>query len=305
MTKRQLATALKPGDTIGVFAPSSWVEKDDIEKSRAVLEKKGYKVFVHPQTYERFNQSAGNHLQKTLAFQGLWQRDDIKAIWAAGGGNRAMYLLDTINFDKIKNTPKILIGFSDVTSLLNAVYIKAGIVTFHGQVFKNVHKWNELDHLLNLLSGKKDVTVPFNNALIVRPGRAKGHLMGGNLSIFQYLPGTLPDKAFKDAIIFLEDCNEELSRIDRMLVHLKRTGILENAAALVLGEFTNILESQRPFGFKFEEIISELTEGLDIPVVMNMPFGHSKTFYSLPVGAPAKLDTAEFLLTIGDPATQL
>lgn len=305
MTKKHLAPALKPGDTIGVFAPSSWVEKDDIEKSKAVLEKKGYKVFVHPQTYERFNQSAGNHLQKTLAFQGLWQRDDIKAIWAAGGGNRAMYLLDTINFDKIKDKPKILIGFSDVTSLLNSVYVNTGIVTFHGQVFKNLHKWKELDHALNILSGKKDVAMPFGDALVVRPGRAKGPLMGGNLSIFQYLPGTLPDKAFKGAIIFLEDCNEELSRIDRMLLHLKRSGIFENAAALLLGEFSNMLESQRPFGFKFEDIVSELTDGLDIPVVMNLPFGHGKTLYSLPIGATAKLDTSEFLLKLPEPATQI
>src|SRR5262249_50985443 len=103
------APALKPGDTIGVMAPSSTVEKEDIEKSKALLESKGYKVFVHPQTYERENQSAGTHLQKTLALQGLWQRDDIKAIWAAGGGNRALHLLSSINFEAMKKKPKIFI----------------------------------------------------------------------------------------------------------------------------------------------------------------------------------------------------
>lgn len=303
MTKRHIPPALKPGDTIGVFAPSSWVEKEDIEKSKASLEKKGFKVFVHPQTYERLNQSAGTHLQKALAFQGLWQRDDIKAIWSAGGGNRAMYLLDMINLKKIEDKPKILIGFSDVTSLLNAIYIKTGIVTFHAQVFKNIHKWNELDHFINLVTGKKSVTVPMSDGLVIRPGRAKGHLLGGNLSIFQYLPGTLPEKPFSKSILFLEDCNEELSRIDRMLLHLKRTGILQKASALLLGQFTNILETQRPFGFKLEEIVSELTEDLDIPVVMNLPFGHGKTLYSLPIGAEAFVDTSEYTLTIPNQAT--
>ncbi|MCB1591614.1 MAG: LD-carboxypeptidase [Alphaproteobacteria bacterium] len=306
MIKRHLAPALKPGDTIGVFSPSSWVEKADIKKSVSALEKKGLKVFVHPQTYERLNQSAGTHLQKTLAFQGLWQREDIKAIWAAGGGNRAMYLLDTINFNKLKAHPKILIGYSDVTSLLNAVYADTGIVTFHAQVFKNVHKWNELDHFLNMLSGKKEMTVPFaDDTLVVRQGKATGHLMGGNLSIFQYMIGTLPAITFENAVIFLEDCNEELSRIDRMLLHLKRTGILKKSSALLLGQFTSMLETARPYGFKFEDIVSELTENLDIPVIMNLPFGHGKTLYSLPVGAPVTVDTSDFLIRLDDPVTQI
>jgi muramoyltetrapeptide carboxypeptidase len=303
MIKRICPPALKPGDTIGVFAPSSWVEKEDIEKSKAALEKKGYKVFIHPQTFERHNQSAGNHLQKTLAFQGLWQRPDIKAIWAAGGGNRAMYLLDTINFDKIRDNPKILIGFSDVTALLNALYAHTGIVSFHGQVFKNVHKWSELDHLLQILSGKSSATYPYGNAIVVRQGKAKGPLVGGNLSLFQYLPGTLPGKFWKGAILFLEDCNEELSRIDRMLLYLRRSGVLNEISGLLLGDFINMRESQRPFGFKFEDIVSELTENLDIPVVMNLPFGHGKTFYSFPLGVPAKIDTLEFLLKTKEPAT--
>ena len=295
--------SLKPGDTIGVFAPSSYVEKEDIKKSVKLLEQKGYKVFVHPQTYERLNQSAGNHLQKSLAFQGLWQRDDIKAIWAAGGGNRAMYLLDMINFEKLIDKPKILIGFSDVTALLNAVYAHTKCITFHGPVFKNIHKCHEIDHLLSILSGKGDASYPYNEALVIRHGKAEGRLVGGNLSIFQYLPSTLPNNFWKDSILFLEDCHEELSRIDRMILHLKRAGILANVKALLLGEFTDMPESQRPFGFKFEEIVSEITEDLNIPVVMNLPFGHGKTFYSFPVGGKAEVNTEEFILKLKEPAT--
>ncbi len=300
-----LPPALKPGDTIGVFSPASWVEKSDIKESQALLEKRGYKVFIHPQTYERHNQSAGPHLQKTLAFQGLWQRDDIKAIWAAGGGNRAMYLLDTINFDKIRDKPKILIGFSDVTALLNATYAHTGIVTFHGPVFKNIHKYEELSHLLNILSGKANISYPYNNAKILRPGTAKGKLVGGNLSIFQYLPETLPNEFYKGAILFLEDCNEELSRIDRMLLHLRRTGVLKNISGLLLGEFTDMPESQRPFGFKFEEVIEEVTQELQIPVIINLPFGHGKKLYSFPIGISAEINTEEYILRLNQAATSL
>ncbi len=281
---------LKPGDTIGVMAPSSTVERKDIEKSAALLEKKGFKIFVHPQTYERNNQSAGTHLQKTLALQGLWQRADITAIWAAGGGNRAMHILDSINFEAMKRKPKILIGFSDVTALLNAVTAHTGIPTVHGPVFKNLSGYKQLDQLLGLLAGKK-TSYPWGKMKILNPGKAKGPLIGGNLSIFQYLPRTLPGEFWKGSLLFLEDCGEELSRIDRMLLHLRRTGVLNDAAGIIMGQFTDMKDTGRPFGFKLEEIIREHTESFDGPVVMNAPFGHAKDLYAFPIGVEAALDT--------------
>jgi muramoyltetrapeptide carboxypeptidase len=282
--------ALKPGNTIGVMAPSSYVEKADIEKSRALLEKKGFKVFVHPQTWERVNQSAGTELQKTLALQGLWQRKDINAIWAAGGGNRALHFLDSINFEAMKKNPKILIGFSDVTVLLNGIYANTGITTFHGPVFKKVHTYPQLGHLLDLLRGEK-ASYPLKGAKILNKGKAQGRLIGGNLSLFQYLPGTLPGKFWKDSILFLEDCDDELSRFDRMFLHLKRAGVFKDISGLVLGDFRLSKEAGRPYGFTLEEIIREHTDGLDIPIVMNAPFGHGKDLYTFPVGTKASMDT--------------
>ncbi len=291
MLMADIPPCLNKGDKIGVFAPSSHVDKEDIEKSKAILEKLGFEVFVHPQTYERENQSAGNHLQKSLAFQGLWQRDDIKAIWAAGGGNRCTHLLETINFGRLKNSaPKILIGFSDVTSLLNAVYAHTNITTFHGQVFKNIHKYKQLDHLLKLLGG--DIaSYRVNKGNIIKSGSAKGKLVGGNLSIFQYMPQTLPNDFYKGGILFLEDCNEELSRIDRMFLHLRRIGVLGEINALALGQFTNMQESGRAFGYSLHDIISEHTQGLDIPVLYDLPFGHGDDFYSMPIGVNAEINT--------------
>ncbi|MGH1455156.1 MAG: S66 peptidase family protein [Alphaproteobacteria bacterium] len=283
-------TALKQGDTIGVFAPSSWVEREDIEKSATTLEKRGYKVFIHPQTYERENQSAGNHLQKALAFQGLWQRKDISAIWAAGGGNRCLHLTDTINFERLKSTPKPLIGFSDVTALLNAVYAHTNIPSIHGPVFKNIHKYNDLNDLLNLLEGKTiSYTVTKEN--ILHEGTARGNLIGGNLSLFQYLPQTLPKNFWEKGILFLEDCNEELSRIDRMILHLKRLGIFSSVNAIIFGEFTSIQECGKPFGYTLKDIITEHTDGLNIPIFYNMPFGHGKNFAPMPIGIQAEIDT--------------
>lgn len=289
---------LKQGGCIGVFAPSSWVERKDIERSVKTMEGLGYKVFVHPQTYEREHQSAGSHLQKAMAFQGLWQRDDIHVIWAAGGGNRCLHLLDIINFEKLRGKPKALIGFSDVTALLNSVTEKTGITTYHGPVFKNLHKYRglqkyrELDQLFDLLRGDQS-KYPLKKENILHPGKAEGRLWGGNLSLFQYLTGD----HIKDGIIFLEDCNEELSRIDRMLCHLRRCGVFQNARALVFGEFTQLQDSTKPFGYTIEDIIKEHTESLNIPILYNMPFGHGKNLYTFPIGQIAMIDTEKLSFT--------
>lgn len=231
-------------------------------------------------------------------------RPDINAIWAAGGGNRALHLLDSINFTKIKDKPKLLLGFSDVTALLNASFAHTGLVGIHTQVFKNLHKYEQLNNLLDLLSGQI-TSIPLENATILRSGTAKGHLVGGNLSIFQYLPQTLPNDFYEGAILFLEDCNEEPSKLDRMFLHLKRTGVLKSITALACGEFNNMSETGRPFGFSLEDIILEHTEGLNIPIIMNLPFGHGKTLYSLPIGGKAEINTETKTFTLTKPAVKV
>lgn len=280
---------------IGVMAPSSYVERTDIEKSKALLEAKGYSVFIHPQSFERHHQSAGNNLQKALAFQGLWMRPDIDVIWAAGGGNRALHLLESINFEKLKGKPKTVVGFSDVTALLNAVYAHTGISGLHGQVFKNLHKMpaDQLDFTLKLLAGGK-VDFPLGGATTFREGKAEGVLVGGNVSIFHYLPLTLGDENWLEgAILFLEDCDEEWSRLDRMLLHYKRSGVFGKISGLVMGQFTSMQDSGKPYGFTLEDMLAEHLDGRDIPLILNAPFGHGKDLYALPVGRKAKLSAGK------------
>lgn len=144
-----------PNQTIGVFAPSSYVEQEDIEASAALLEARGYSVFVHPQTYARHGQMAGTGAEKLAALHELYARADIDIIWAAGGGNRALNLLDQIDYAQVNASPKSLIGFSDVTALLNAVTAHTGQTTYHGPVFKQLHSLeaSDLDQCLSLLSG--------------------------------------------------------------------------------------------------------------------------------------------------------
>lgn len=285
------APPLKKNDTIGIFAPSSWVEQSDIEQSVRFIEEQGYKALVHPQTYLRHNQSAGTHAQKLAAFYELWDNPEVACVWAAGGGNRAMHWIDLIDYEKLKETPKLLVGFSDVTALITAIYAHTKIETIHGTTFNRLHKCPQKQQHLDLLSGMR-IIYPDNEMHILREGKARGALVGGNLSLFQYLPSILPRNFYKDSILFLEDCNEELSRIDRMLLHLKRTGIFDNVSALLFGQFGDFPETGKPFDFSFEDIIKEHTEGLSIPVIMNAPFGHGETLFPLPIGVTADLDAS-------------
>lgn len=277
-----------PGDKIGVMAPSSHVELCDLDKAGTVLENKGFKVFIHPQSLARLQQSAGSHAEKIAALHELFADPSVKAIIAAGGGNRALHLLDKIDYNLIEENPKILMGFSDVTALLNAIYAKTGLTTYHGPVFKKLADYEPLDAMLAVLAGEK-ATYDLRPARVIREGEARGPMIGGNLCLFQYLCGTafMPDA--DGAILFLEDCNEELSRIDRMLLHLRRMGVLERICGLLLGEFSDMKDTGRPFGFTLEDLVREHTDGLNIPIVMDAPFGHGKNLPVFPVGGMARL----------------
>lgn len=288
--------ALNPSDTIGIMAPSSRVDAADLENGAAVLRRKGYNVLIHPQCAARLNQSAGTNVEKRDALHDLVKNPDVKAIIFATGGNRALHLLDLIDYDLIKKHPKIYMGFSDNTALLNAIAARTGIVTYHGPTAKRLTKNPQVDFNLSLLA-QKEKTIPLNGAHVFREGTATGTLIGGNLSLFQYLVESGETPVQDGAILFLEDIAEEYSRIDRDFCYLRRSGLLGKIGALVLGQFSDMRDSGTPFGFTFEDIIAEHTEGLNIPILMNAPFGHADDLYALPIGAKATLRGAQLFLS--------
>jgi len=301
--------ALKKGDLIGVMAPSSAIDKKDLEAGLKILEQRGFEIYVHPQTYLKDRSAAGTHAQKIDALNDLWSRRDIRAIIAAGGGNRALHLLDQVDYAKIRRNPKILMGFSDVTALLNAFNARAAMTTFHGPVVKWLPRTKDLDHNFDLMAGKK-VSYPMGDTDIIHTGVATGPLIGGNLTVFSHLIGTKYMPKMDGAILFIEDVNEEFSNLDRLFLRLRRTGVLDKISGLVLGQFSDSKDTgKRPFGFSLEEIFREHTQGLKIPIVMNAPFGHVDTLYTMPVGCPARLSSTRrrgnTSLTLSEPAVKL
>ena len=280
---------LRKGDTIGVMSTSCWVPEEDVLKARDFIEELGYKVFIHPQTTNRCKQSAGTAKEKAEALNELFANKDIKAIFGSRGGNRAGTMLSGIDFDLIKQNPKIIIGYSDLTTLINAIHKKTGLVTYHGPLFREMPKHADFEHMMQMLSGEMQ-PIDLSDSKTLKDGDTEGTLIGGNLSVFQSLIGTpyLPD--IKGAILFLEDVSDHISRYDRMFCHLKNTGILNQISGLIIGSFSNMKDSiDNPFGFTLEDIILEHTEGLDIPIIMDAPFGHAERLVTLPIGATAVL----------------
>ncbi len=293
MTKK--LPALDTGDKIGIMAPSSRVNRTVIAKAVARLEKMGFEVYVHPQTYAVRGASAGTDKQKVMALHDLYRARDIRAIFAASGGNQAGAMLESLDFRLIARNPKILMGYSDVTALLNAINRKTGQITFHGPMLRKLGgnlSPAELKQCFNLLGGHK-ADIPMGRAKALKTGTAEGRLVGGNLSLICSLLGTPWQPDFRKAIVFLEDCADERSRIDRMLLHLRNAGVFSQAAAVVLGGFTELTDNGRaPYGKTVAQMIRERTAGLDIPVVTGAPFGHGRDLYTLPVGATARLKAA-------------
>ncbi len=285
--------ALKIGDTIGVMAPSSRIAHEHMDAAKSLLENKGYKVFIHPQVLkysgnENKTQYAGSVIEKLNAFHDLVRDPKIRAIFFATGGQRCATILDGIDFDLVRNNPKTYMGFSDLTSLLNKITAHTKIPTWHGPNAKTLLRNPQADFNFRLLHGEEK-SIPLNDAKILSDGAATGIMIGGNLAAFCAMhKSDCPDP--NGAILFLEEVSEELTAIDRNLLSLKRGGLFKKLGGIIFGQFTDMKDTGTPFGFTLEDIIREHTDGLNIPVLMNAPFGHDNDLPSFPIGANVRLE---------------
>lgn len=289
---------LKSGDTIGIMATSSRTDPVRVQHSVKTLESMGYKVKVHPQTFATYatpggtlTSAAGTPAEKAAALHDLWSDPDVKAIMSARGGNEAADMLPLLDYAKISATPKIIIGFSDVTALSIGINKQAGIVTFHGPMLHSfdVIDQGDLTQCFKLLSGhEKDIPLPGSRTL--RPGTTQGALIGGNLSVLCSLLGTAYEPEFKDALLFLEDVGDEFSRMNRFFMQLKLAGAFNKISGLIIGGFSDMADNGRvAFGRTIEDMIDQHTQGTNFPIVLDAPFGHENRLITLPVGARATL----------------
>lgn len=305
---------IKPGDTIGLAAPSTWLSEKELESSVEKLNKLGFNVVYYDKILSRTGYLAGDDKTRAEGLNEMFARKDVDAIMCARGGYGCQRILDYVDFELIKQNPKIFIGFSDITALLYAIFSQTGLICFHGLVsistfddystkkFRNVLMEPEEN---KNLTDREDI---LETIWTINKGSAIGELVGGNLSIVSTMIGTKYDVNYDGKIVFLEEVGEEPYRVDRMFTHLINSGKLENAKGLALGIFSNceVREVDPGFkeSFKLSEVILDRVKDLNIPAVYGLPFGHVSRKTIIPFGAEAKLDSTNGTLELLEAAVK-
>lgn len=308
------APRLKQGDTIGLIAPGSYIDQSELEDSIRNLEELGFKTYFTDNILERYGYLAGTDRQRSEDINHMFGNDEVAGIVCTRGGYGCNRILPDLDYDLIRQNPKVLVGYSDITSLLYALYAQTGLVTFHGPVGISTFNEYSVDYLekmmmsdskgLQLLSAEANLKKDSDAYEIytITKGKAQGDLIGGNLSIAASLLGTPYDVDYKDKILYLEDIGEEPYRIDRMLTELLLAGKLDEVSGIALGVFIDCeVKKNKPSFSKsltLKEVFIDRLAGLGVPVVYGLSFGHISSKYTLPFGSRAELDTETRSITM-------
>ncbi|MFC2112557.1 LD-carboxypeptidase [Bacteroidota bacterium] len=295
----QLPPYLSPGDRVGITAPARWVDKGDMDFFVSALEGEGWKVELGS-VYSRYNQFSGENTARLEDLQAMLDDPGIRAVFCARGGYGSARLLDGIDFRGIATHPKWIVGFSDITALHSAILMKIGVAVLHGAMPYTLRDGEDDEGLASLLAVLKGELPSYEiprdknqNGGLNRTGRGKGILLGGNLSVLYSLTGTPYQIPTKGGILFLEDLDEYLYHIDRMMLNLRLTGMLEGLEGLIIGGMTEMNDNEVPFGKTAYEIIREAVEPYDFPVCFGFPAGHQVPNLPLVMGREVHLEVNE------------
>lgn len=291
------APRLIANDTVGIVAPASPVSKSEIVEGLHLVESFPLKVRLGSHLFNRLSYLAGSDHDRVSDLHQMFSDPEIKAIFCTRGGYGSARLLDRIDFDLIRKNPKVLVGFSDLTALLIALYKASGLTTIHGPTLSDLPKGKNWQHLSRLITTSHKPQISLAHGRAVNEGKARGILLGGNLSTICALLDTPFLPSFERIILFLEEKGESPYRVDRMLTHLLLSGRLAHLSALVIGQMEDCGEQEI-----LQSLFQERLGSLRIPVVTGLPVGHGLENISVPLGLPALLDTKRMVLEIEEPA---
>jgi len=276
--------SLQQGDIVAIVTTARKIDREDIQKAIELLESWGLNTVVGKTIGKSDHQFGGTDTDRITDFQEAMDNDTIKAIWCARGGYGTVRIIDALDFSKFLRNPKWVIGFSDVTALHSHIH-NLGVQTIHGLMPITVENSTPeaLDSLKRTLfdnSVKHDVTCESKN----KYGKSTGELVGGNLSMLYSLLGSESAIKTDGKILFIEDLDEYLYHVDRMMMNLKRNGYFNNLKGLIVGGMTKMNDNTIPFGKTAEEIIIDTIKEFDFPVCFNFPAGHLKDNRALVFG---------------------
>ena len=294
-----IPSKLKKGDTIGVIAPSNYIEKDDLEyinASIALMEASGFKVKFGKYVFEDTLGYGTSPEKRAADINWAFKDDEVKTIMCVKGGEDSNTTLDYIDYEMIKKHPKIICGFSDNTSILNAIHEKTGLVTYHGPTFKSLTSWETgyaykqfiktfAENTESLIMGE-----PEDEYTTIQAGQATGELVGGNLSLFTKLVCGKYAVNLQDKILFLEELGFEAApeMVNSNIYYLKQNGVFDRIAGLWIGNY------EHPSKVSIEKIIKNaIGDEYKFPIIKSDNFGHIDKKIIIPIGTKAEINTNE------------
>lgn len=287
---------LKAGDTVAITCPSGYLAYEDAEAAISCLRSWGLNVVVGDTLGSAFHYFSAPDEQRRSELQDFMDDPGIRAILMGRGGYGMSRIIDRLDFRKFRKQPKWINGFSDITVLHSHLQARYGIASIHGPMcnaFKD--RTPERPHLLSLKKALfgEDYTFPLRSHPRNRPGKGAGPLLGGNLAILAHLCGSRSQLDTRGAILFIEEIGEYLYNVDRMLITLKRAGMLKGLKGLILGGFSGLKDTSRPLGADLYELVLSLVEEYSFPVCFDFPAGHIEENYALCLGRELRLETGE------------
>ncbi len=315
IVKKIVPKRLSAGQTIGVVSPSGALyEAGPYDLVMEVLQAMGLRVKMSKHVADRYGHLAGQDEDRAEEINNMFKDPSVNAIICLRGGSGAARILEKIDYKAIANNPKIFIGYSDITALLLAIYARSGLVTFHGPVA--ISSWSSFtyDYFKRLLFEGQEVffknpekspddLVQVNDRIrTLTPGKTSGILVGGNLSVLCGMIGSDYLPSWKDKILFLEDTDEKIYRVDRMMSQLQLSGVLRQLKGFVMGKCTDCHPGQGYGSLTLDELLDHYIKPLKIPAFSGAMIGHIKDKFTLPVGLEVNMDADAGTIQLSQPA---
>ena len=287
---------LKPDSTIGIISPSYWLDEKVLKQTSKHFTDLGYKIILGSSNFLRNGPFAGTPQDRAKDIHEMFKNPKVDAIICARGGYGANKVLPLLDYDLIKNNPKIFLGYSDITAFLLSISQKTELITFHGPMLssfeENFIDYNYLSMLkvLQQNNKRKIFSSPTSPVKVLKSGIGRGRMWGGNMTLLINRLGTSNTLFTENIILFLEDVNEYLYSFERNLIQMYESKMLNNINGLIIGELYNFKDEPIPFNKNTDEIVMDICNKLDIPIISNFPCGHGKYQCTIPISVPVELN---------------
>ncbi|MCK5066566.1 MAG: LD-carboxypeptidase [Bacteroidales bacterium] len=310
---RILPKRLSKGDLIGLVTPGSSVSQEELADCISKLEGLGFRTTYNDTVLSEYGYFAGPDQERADELMEMFAREDVDGIWCVRGGYGSIRILDLLDYEKIGQNPKVLIGYSDITAIITSVFQETGLVTFHGPVgTSDFNRFSKKSIRKVVMEPGEQYKYPYNREKETREnpeydrytitgGEAEGELIGGNISVLDSIIGTRFEPNFENKLVYLEDVGEKTYRVDKMVYHLLSGTNLKRAAGIVMGAFDECNINEEPT-LSLRTALDDLLKPLGIPVSYGLSFGHIKRMVTVPTGIRAAMDADKNSFRLLEPA---